>query len=414
MRILVIGSGGREHALCWKLAQEAEVHCAPGNPGIALDCAIHDVAVSDHAGLVALANTLAINLVVVGPENPLIDGLADILRAAGLPTFGPGAESAQLEGSKAFSKALMRGAGVPTASFESFTESAPAQEYARSMFAQGRRVVVKASGAALGKGVIICDSAEDAERAIAQMIDENEFGDAGSTVVVEERLSGPEFSLLTLCSDDQYWSLPVAQDHKRAGDGDTGLNTGGMGTYSPVPWISEALVRQTEEECVRPILQALKGYRGVLFSGLMVSGGRAYCLEYNVRFGDPETQSVMMRVGRGFADALMACARGESIPPVEVLDRAAVCVVVASANYPGPVKKGVPITLPRSVDSSAKLFHAGTAMKDQQLVTNSGRVFGATAFGDDVEEARARAYELARAVQFEGRWFRNDIADLSR
>lgn len=412
MRILVIGSGGREHALCWKLAQEAEVHCTPGNPGIAQDCPVHEVAASDFPGIVALANNLAADLVVIGPENPLIDGLADILREAGLATFGPGQEGAQLEGSKAFSKALMRKAGVPTAEFKSFTESAPAREYARSMFAKGRPVVIKASGAALGKGVILCDVADEAERAISSMVDELEFGHAGSTIVVEERLSGPEFSLLTLCSDGDFLSLPVAQDFKRAYDNDEGPNTGGMGSYSPVPWISDDLVKEAEERIVRPVLKAMSipGYRGVLFSGLMVCNGKPYCLEYNVRFGDPETQSVMMRLGSGFANALLACARGEKIPQFEVLDNASVCVVVASANYPGAVEKGIPIDLPTNVANGAKLFHAGTALKDGKLVTSGGRVFGATAQAASQNEARAKAYELARSVRFEGAWSRGDIA----
>lgn len=413
MRVLVVGSGGREHALAWKLAQEAVVHVTPGNPGIAADCTVHGVAASDFQGILGLARSLSVDLVVVGPENPLIDGLADMLREAGIATFGPDAAAAQLEGSKAFSKALMHEAGVPTAAFKSFTESGPAKEFAREMFSEGRPVVIKASGAALGKGVIICDDVESAERAIANMIDDNEFGHAGSTIVVEERLEGPEFSLLTLCSDDHFVSLPVAQDYKRAGDGDLGPNTGGMGSYSPVPWISDALVKETEEKVVRPILAALKGtgYRGVLFSGLMVCKGRPYCLEYNVRFGDPETQSVMMRLGKGFANALLACARGEKIPAFEVLDNAAVCVVIASANYPSTIEKGFPIELPSHVADRAKLFHAGTSMKDGKVVTSGGRVFGATAAGDSLDDARAKAYALARSVKFDGAWFRRDIAE---
>ncbi|MEA2552513.1 MAG: phosphoribosylamine---glycine ligase [Fimbriimonadaceae bacterium] len=414
MRILVIGSGGREHALAWKLAQEAEVHAAPGNPGIAEDCVVHDIPTTDFPALIGLAKGLAVDLVVIGPENPLIEGLADHLRAEGIPTFGPSAESAQLEGSKAFSKALMQAANVPTAEFQSFSDSARARAYARDMFKSGRRVVVKASGTALGKGVIVCDNSEQAERAIANMIDENEFGNAGSTIVVEERLQGREFSLLTLCSDDDFYSLPIAQDYKRAQDRDRGPNTGGMGSYSPVPWISGDLVKQAEEEIVRPILQSMRGcgYRGVLFSGLMVQDGRAYCLEYNVRFGDPETQAIMMRLGSGFADALLACAKGEPIPRPDVKDNAAVCVVVASANYPGPVEKGYVILPPEKIPEGSKLFHAGTAQKDGDLVTNGGRVFGATASGDTLEDARERAYELARAVRFQGAWFRSDIAHL--
>ena len=411
---MVVGSGGREHALAWKLAQEAEVHAAPGNPGISQDCIVHDVAATDFQGIVGLAKGLASDLVLIGPENPLIDGLADMLRAEGIATFGPGAAAAQLEGSKAFSKALMREARVPTADFQSFTESAPAREYARDMFEMGRPVVVKASGAALGKGVIMCDEAEEAERAIANMIDDSEFGKAGATIVVEERLRGPEFSLLTLCSDEHFVSLPVAQDYKRALDGDEGPNTGGMGSYSPVPWISDDMVRRAEDEIVRPILGALRGtgYRGVLFSGLMVQDGRPYCLEYNVRFGDPETQAIMMRLGSGLAAALLACAKGAPIPRLEVMDQASVCVVVASENYPGAVEKGFQIELPRSVPEGCKLFHAGTAMKDGKLVTNGGRVFGATARGGTLATARESAYKLTKSIKFDGAWCRSDIASI--
>ncbi len=381
---------------------------------MAQDCVVHDVSASHFDGIVALAKSLSVDLVVVGPENPLIEGLADILRTEGIPTFGPSEAGAQLEGSKAFSKALMREARVPTAEFQSFTESAPAREYARDMFERGRPVVVKASGAALGKGVIMCDGAEEAERAIANMIDDNEFGRAGTTIVVEEQLRGPEFSLLTLCSDEHLVSLPVAQDYKRAFDGDEGPNTGGMGSYSPVPWISADLVRQAEEEIVRPILTSLRGtgYRGVLFSGLMVQDGRPYCLEYNVRFGDPETQSIMMRLGSSFAPALLACAKGEPIPAFEVSADAAVTVVIASANYPGTVEKGFQIELPASTPEGSKLFHAGTAMKDGKLVTNGGRVFAATARAASLPVARAKAYDLAKSVKFDGVWYRSDIARL--
>lgn len=412
MRILVVGSGGREHALAWKLSQEAEVHVAPGNPGMAADAELHPVSIQDFPALAALAKDISADLVVVGPEDPLIAGLADELRAQGIATFGPSAADARLEGSKAFSKALMREASIPTAAFQTFTESGTARAYAREMFQRERAVVVKASGAALGKGVVVCDDVEDAERAISAMIDDQEFGGAGSTIVVEERLKGPELSLLSLCSGEHYLSLPTAQDHKRAYEKDEGPNTGGMGTYSPVPWIDEALIAKAEAQIVAPLLRSLKGteYRGLLFSGLMIQDGQPYCLEYNVRFGDPETQSVMMRLGRGFADALLACANGEPIPPVEVLPCHSVCVVVASANYPGPVTKGVRISLPTRVPAGSKIFHAGTALKDGQLVTNGGRVFGATATGPTLEAAREAAYALARSIEFNGAWFRSDIA----
>jgi phosphoribosylamine--glycine ligase len=412
MRILVVGSGGREHALAWKLAQEAEVLCAPGNPGIAEDCEVVQVAANDFPALVRLAQERHVNLVVVGPEDPLVDGLADTLREAGIPTYGPSRAGAQLEASKAFSKELMRDAGVPTAHFETFTDPELAKEYARLRFADGRPVAVKASGNALGKGVVVCDDPGEAEAAIDQMMVQRIFGEAGATVVIEDRLGGPEFSLITIVGDENFVSLPVAQDHKRAHDGDQGPNTGGMGTYSPVDWVTEELIAHTEERIVRPVLLELKKrgitYRGTLFSGVMMDGAHPYCLEYNVRFGDPETQSLMLRIGRGLAAALEQAARGEVIDAPEILSNASATVVVASGGYPLEYRKGLPIHL-GAVPAGAKVFHAGTATKDGQLVTNGGRVFGAAASAPDLARARSLAYEAAREIRFEGAFYRKDI-----
>lgn len=416
MKILVVGSGGREHALAWKLSQEAEVHAAPGNPGMVACAECHPVPVSDHYGLVGLARKLAVDLVVVGPENPLIDGLADTMRTVGLNVFGPGKDGAQLEGSKAFAKTLMREAYVPTAAYRICTDPQSAIQFVRQLASEGKNVAVKASGAAFGKGVVVCASAEDAEQAIEMMLVKKEFLEAGETIVVEERLYGREFSLLSLCTDGGFLSLPLAQDYKRVGDGDTGLNTGGMGSYSPLEWVSEQLRKQTEERVVAPILGALAErsipFRGTLFSGLLVQDGVPYCLEYNVRFGDPETQSVMARLGKGLAAALLACAKGEPIPDVEVLDRAAVTVVLASQGYPGKYPKGLPITLPPDLGPNAVAFHAGTAVKDGQLVTDGGRVLAVTAWGSDVEQARLHAYEAVSKIHFEGMHYRTDIADI--
>jgi phosphoribosylamine--glycine ligase len=413
MRILVVGSGGREHALAWKLSQEAEVLCAPGNPGIAEDAECIPIPVTDHARLVALAQERDVDLAVVGPEDPLFNGLADRFREAGIATFGPGALGARLEGSKSFSKELMFEAGVPTAEFLTFHDPNEAKTYARERFADGRPVVVKASGLALGKGVVVCEDIEEAEAAIDRMMVERIFGDAGAQVVVEERLDGFEFSLLTLVGDHNYVSLPVAQDYKRVGDGDLGPNTGGMGTFSPVPRVPENLVRRTEERVVAPLLRRLKEmgyvYRGVLFSGLMVVGDEPICLEYNVRFGDPEIQSVVMRLGSGLADALAAAANGQPIEAPEVKPNAAVTVVVASAGYPGDYAKGVAIDL-SGVPNYVKVFHAGTALQGGKLVTNGGRVLAVTAEGSAADEARARAYAGAEAVRFDGGFFRRDIA----
>lgn len=416
MKILIIGSGGREHALAWKLSQEAEVHAAPGNPGMVACAECHDVPVTDHYGLVGLARKLAVDLVVVGPENPLIDGLADTMRTIGLNVFGPGKDGAQLEGSKAFSKKLMHDSYVPTAAYKICTDPQSAVSFVRELAAEGKNVAVKASGAAFGKGVVVCASAEDAEEAVEMMLVKKEFLEAGETIIVEERLYGQEFSMLSLCTDGGFLTLPLAQDYKRAGNGDTGLNTGGMGSYSPVNWVSPEVARQTEEKVVAPILGALQErsipFRGMLFSGLLVQDRVPYCLEYNVRFGDPETQSVMARLGKGLADALLACAKGEQIPDIEVLDRAAVTVVLASKGYPSKYPKGVPITVPPTFGPNATAFHAGTAAVGGQLVTDGGRVMAVTGWGNTAEEARLHAYEAVSKVSFDGMHYRTDIGDI--
>lgn len=413
MRILIIGSGGREHALAWKLSQEAEVLAAPGNPGIAQVARCFDVAANDFAGLEALCARENPDLVVIGPEDPLIAGLADRLRSLGIPVFGPGRDGAALEGSKALSKELMVEAGIRTAAHQTFLEPEAALHYSLQRIQEVGGVAVKASGAALGKGVVLCRTADEAEDAIQMMMVDQELGPAGSTVVVEDLLEGFEFSLLSLCNGEDFWSLPVAQDYKRALDGDRGPNTGGMGTYSPVPAVSVALVAQTEAEVVGPTLRALRArgidYRGVLFTGLMVQGGQPYVLEYNVRFGDPETQSILLRIGSGLAAALLACALGQSIPEVSVLDHAAVTVVAASRGYPGAYRKGVPLSLP-APGEGVTIFHAGTNSAEGQLVTAGGRVLGVGAIGTDLAEARTRAYAWLEAADLEGLYYRRDIA----
>lgn len=412
MRILVVGGGGREHALVWKLSQEAEVLCAPGNPGIAEDVECVPVPALDFPALISLCTERSIDLVVCGPEDPLVAGLANALRDAGIPVYGPVQAGAELEGSKAFSKEMMAEAGVPTAEFLSFSDPNDAKTYSRERFANGRKVVVKASGNALGKGVAVCDTEAEAEAAIDAMMVERVFGDAGSTVVVEDRLEGWEFSLLTIIGDANIVSLPVAQDYKRAHDGHQGPNTGGMGTYSPVSAVSPELVAEVERTMVAPVIAKLHDrgtpYRGTLFTGVMVENGRPYCLEYNVRFGDPETQTVMRRIGSGFAQALFAAATGATIEAPEVLDNAALTIVVASGGYPGTIQKGLPITI-GEVPEGVKVFHAGTASKDGQLVSSGGRVFGVSAVGSTIEEARALAYEGAEAISFEGSFYRTDI-----
>lgn len=413
MRILVVGGGGREHALAWKLAQEAEVLCAPGNPGIAEDVECVPFRADDFVGLTRLCKDRQVDLVVVGPEDPLVAGLANALRENDIVVYGPGSHGAELEASKAFSKELMFEAGIPTAEFLSFHDVDEAKTYARQRFADGRKVVVKASGNALGKGVVVCDTEIEAEDAIDQMMVHKVFGDAGSVVVIEDRLEGWEFSLLTIVGDHNFVSLPVAQDYKRAFDGDQGPNTGGMGTYSPVRHVTPEMVAEAEARIVAPAIRRLRergiAYRGTLFSGLMVEAGRIFCLEYNVRFGDPETQSVMRRLGKGFAQALYQAAVGEKIDAPEVTSNAVVTVVVASGGYPGAIQKGRPIEIDNLPDG-VKVFHAGTALSEGQLVTNGGRVFGVSAEAETLTEAREHAYAGAKAIRFEGAFFRNDIA----
>ena len=416
VKILVVGGGGREHALAWRLSKEAEVIVAPGNPGIAEDCETVAVSAKDQDGLVDLCRSRHIDLVVVGPEDPLIEGLGNRLRAEGFAVYGPDQAGAELEGSKAFSKQLMVEAGVPTAAFQAFSDPVAATDYARVKYDTGRSVVVKASGNALGKGVVVADNFEAAKDAIHRMMVDREFGSAGETIVIEDRLVGPEFSLLTIVGDENYVSLPVAQDHKRAFDGDLGPNTGGMGAFSPVASISDSLIRQVESEMVEPTIRALKArgisYRGTLFTGVLVDGGKPYCLEFNVRMGDPETQALMMRIESGYAQALFASATGTVVPEITVSPLAALTVVVAGKDYPLQSSKGIPIQIDQ-VPIGSKLFHAGTALVDGNLVTNGGRVFAASAIGKTLEEAKALAYAAAASVHFSGARVRSDIGEKS-
>ncbi len=406
----MVGSGGREHALVWKLAQEAEVFAMPGNPGIAqvaecFDCELFD--------LPSECISRAIDLVVIGPENPLIDGLADQLRAVGIVVFGPGADGARLEASKAFSKDLMIRSGVPTATHKTFSDASLALEYCQEAYGSGKQLAIKASGAALGKGVVVCSTLEEAFDAIDMMMVSAELGESGKIVVCEERLVGREFSLLAVCNGSSFISLPVAQDYKRALDGDRGPNTGGMGTYSPVGWLSADLVRQSEEEIIAPALRQLRqdgvDYRGVLFAGVMVQDGKPLCLEYNVRCGDPETQTVVRRIGSGFLELLNNAALGRPLAPVPVQNEAAITVVMASAGYPGSYDKGLSMSIPSGLPPGVEVFHAGSRLAKGGLVTNGGRVLGVSAIGSTLEDARASAYETTRQISWSGSWCRSDI-----
>lgn len=413
MRVLLVGSGGREHALAWKMAQEAEVIAAPGNPGIAEIADCHPFASDDATGLVTLAKEVSADLILFGPEGPLIEGVGDSAHEAGVLALGPSASAARLEGSKAFAKSQMNAAGVPTAEFESFTEPGKARSYARRLIDKWGGVAIKACGAALGKGVVLAGTELEASQAIEDMLELKLFGTAGETIVIEQRLAGPEFSLLTLCNEAGFYSLPVAHDYKRLRDGDEGPNTGGMGSVCPSPRVTPALLEETEARIVKPILAQMRGqnapFTGVLFSGVLTQDGQPYCLEYNVRFGDPETQSIMRCLGQGFVEALRACAAGEPIEPIETLRHSAVSVVLASAGYPDSPRLGKPVRIGK-MPGGCMFFHAGTKRReDGALVTSGGRIGAVSAIGPDVPSARALTYEALTQVQFEGAYHREDI-----
>lgn len=373
---------------------------------------VFPITASDSVGVVELARRLAADLVVIGPEDPLIAGLGDQLRAAGFSVFGPGAAGARLEGSKAYSKQLMLEAGVPTAASGTFRDAERAREFCRALYGEGRQAAVKASGAALGKGVVVCDSLDQAMEAVEMMMVRRELGTAGDEVVVEERLFGREFSLLTVVSDTSFASLPIAQDYKRALDGDEGPNTGGMGAYSPVDWVSSELVADTEEQVVKPLLARLAelgiSFRGCLFSGLMGDSSGVKCLEYNVRFGDPECQTVLRRIGSGLGQALLEASQGLPFSLPEVSPRASVTLSIASGGYPGPYVKGKEIYI-AALPEGVELFHAGTALVEDALVTAGGRVLSLTAVGSTLSQARELAYEGLKGVSFEGMHVRSDI-----
>jgi len=414
MRILVVGSGGREHALAWRLHRDgAEVHVAPGNGGTAAVATNHAAAATDVEAQVALAKELAVDLVVVGPEAPLVAGLVDALGDAGIAAFGPTAEAARLEGSKIFSKELMDQAGVPTAGFAIFDDADAAEAYCRDA---GRPLVVKADGLAAGKGVIVAKTAEEAALGIDRIMRQRAFGDAGERVLIEETLVGPEVSYHVLCSGEAYVPLAAAQDHKRLGDGDAGPNTGGMGAYSPPPMVTAEIEAVIRAKVVEPTLKAMaeRGtpFRGVLFIGLMIVDGAPEVLEYNVRFGDPECECLMARFEGNLAETLLAAAKGElaSVDP-QWGAPASLCVVLASEGYPGSYPKGRAIT---GVDEANALegvtvFQAGTRAGNSGLVTAGGRVLTVTAVGADLDEAAARAYEGADRIGFQGRQLRRDI-----
>ena len=416
MRMLIVGGGGREHALAWKIAQSPRVTAlftAPGNPGIARHAVCVPLAADALDGLVAFARRERIDLTVVGPEAPLVAGLADRLLDAGLAVFGPIAPAAAIEGSKAFAKDLMARNAIPTARFATFDDPARARGYCREV---GPPLVVKADGLAGGKGAIVCRTLADADEAVAECMERAAFGAAGATVVVEEFLSGEEVSFFALANGADALPLAAAQDHKTVFDGDQGPNTGGMGAYSPVASFDAAMERRVMDTIVRPTIAALAKegapYRGVLYVGLMLTAEGPKVIEFNCRFGDPECQALVVRVPGDLVPLLVAAAHGGPWPEVGPWStRASVCVVLASGGYPGKYGTGAAIEGVESAETApgVTVFHAGTALREGRLVTAGGRVLGVTAVAGDLATAIARAYGAVRAIRFEGMHYRRDI-----
>jgi len=415
MNVLVLGSGGREHAMTVSLVaspHSGTVFVAPGNGGTASIATNVPLDISDGRAVADFARAHEVGLVVIGPEAPLVAGVADVVREAGIPCFGPGARGAQLEGSKAFSKDLMQRYDLPTAAYGTFHDEASALAYVRE---QGAPIVVKADGLAAGKGVFVAETLEDALEAVHECF-AGRFGEAGTTVVIEEMLTGPECSLLAFVDGRTLLPMAPAQDHKRVGEGDTGPNTGGMGVYSPVPIVTSAEHEQMVAIMQRT-LQALIAegidYRGCLYGGFMLTPAGPKLLEFNARFGDPETQVILPRLETDLLEVMLASAE-QRLDQVELVwsPRWAVSVVLASAGYPGPYEKGKPISAITEAEKleGVTVYHAGTAIDDQgRLVTSGGRVLDVTALGDDFSQARNLAYTAASLIEFEGRFFRNDI-----
>jgi phosphoribosylamine--glycine ligase len=416
MRVLVVGSGGREHALAWKISRSPLVtglFAAPGNPGIARVATLVPHRVDEIDAIVGWARANRIDLVVVGPEAPLVAGLVDRLAEAGVPAFGPRAAAAEIEGSKAFAKDVMRAAGIPTAEAGTFSEVAPALDWAR---AHAGRVVVKADGLAAGKGVVVCGDLGEAEGALRAMLVDRVHGAAGATVVVEERLEGPEASCICFTDGERVRLLAAAQDHKRIFDGDRGPNTGGMGAFSPTPTVTPEVEALVEREVLLPAVRELarrgRRFQGALYAGLMLTPRGPRVLEFNARLGDPETQPVLMRLASDIVPALLATAQGDlSGTALEFDRRAAVGVVLAAEGYPGKVASGDAIDgLDAPLPEGVQVFHAGTASDaGGRVVTSGGRVLTVCALGDGLDDAARRAYEAVRGISFRGMQHRRDI-----
>lgn len=418
MKILVIGNGGREHALAWKASQSplAEtVFVAPGNAGTALEPALQNVAIgaTDIPALLDFAQRERIDLTIVGPEAPLVIGIVDAFRAAGLKIFGPTQAAAQLEGSKAFTKDFLARHKIPTAEYQNFTDVEAALAYTRS---KGAPIVIKADGLAAGKGVIVAMTLEEAEAAIKDMLAGNAFGDAGHRIVVEEFLDGEEASFIVMVDGKNVLPMATSQDHKRVGDGDTGPNTGGMGAYSPAPVVTDEIHQRVMDEVIWPTVRGMAAegnvYTGFLYAGLMIDkSGQPKVIEFNCRFGDPETQPIMLRLQSDLVDLCLAAVDGKLDSKDSVWDpRPSLGVVLAAGGYPGDYATGDQIHgMPLEATPDGKVFHAGTKMQDDLVVTNGGRVLCVTALGEDVAAAQKNAYALAKHISWNGSFCRTDI-----
>lgn len=420
MNVLIVGNGGREHALAWKIKQSPRaerIFIAPGNAGTATVGENVAIDALDFPKLIKFAKENKVELTIVGPEVPLVAGIVDAFMAAGLKVFGPSKAAAELEGSKVFCKDLLRNADVPTADYRTFGNVERALTYLRDR--EDVPVVVKADGLAAGKGVIVCAGRAEALEAVERIGKQLEFGDAGKRIVIEERLDGREASVLALTDGQTILTLPPAQDHKRAHDGDAGPNTGGMGAYCPAPLVDDEMLRWIEGHVLVPTVHAMKRarrpFKGILYAGLMLTNQGPKVLEYNVRFGDPECQPILMRLKSDLLELLLATVEGrlDQLDPPEWDERPSVCVVMASEGYPGKYAKGKPI---RGLDEAAKIsdvqvFHAGTQLKDGQVLTDGGRVLGVTALGATIANAKLQAYTAVKSIRWDGAWCRKDISD---
>lgn len=414
MRILVVGGGGREHAICWALKKSPKVrdlYCAPGNGGIAGVAECVPIQVNQFAEIAEFAVDHAIDLVVIGPDDPLSEGIVDFLEAKQLTVFGPRQNAAIIESSKVFSKELFKKYHIPTAAYESFDNYEAALAYLHS---QQIPIVIKADGLAAGKGVIIPHSLEEAEKALHDIMVAKIFGESGDQVVIEEFMTGQEMSILSFVDGNVVRPMVAAQDHKTVFDNDKGPNTGGMGTYSPLPHIDSSVIEEAIEKIIKPTAAAMvsegRPFRGILFAGLMLTPQGPRTIEFNARFGDPEAQVVLPRLKTDLLDIFLAAINGHlGQMDIQWSDEAAVCVVIASEGYPGPYPKGLQIEGLDEVQD-ALVFHAGTALKDNQIVTNGGRVLGVTALGSDIADARAKAYAAVERITFPGKHSRTDIA----